>query len=295
MTRDDFSKDVISRLEQWVASRCSNPECGRATSGPATDRAKRINIGVAAHICAASPGGPRYDPNMTPEERSSHENGIWLCQNCAKMIDSDPERYPAELLYTWKQRAEAGALKEVTLWAGSPTIPTGQASALDLASQLLDQAKLVMQETSVEVARDLDAAREAWREGNNEYARDWIKEIRANEEQWSQLVPAVRADVLRFQAVVSLDGDPDLATAKELAYQAWKANPTSSQNALLEALIAYTESGPEMALVHLSGKEDNDTRNLKAAFLLDAGRQGEAEKWLAMDSPDLRATAPGNI
>ena len=32
---------------------------------------KIINIGVAAHICAAAPGGPRYDSAMTEEERKS--------------------------------------------------------------------------------------------------------------------------------------------------------------------------------------------------------------------------------
>ena len=42
-----------------------------------------------AHICAAAQGGPRYDASMTPEERKSFENGIWLCQSCSKLIDTD--------------------------------------------------------------------------------------------------------------------------------------------------------------------------------------------------------------
>ncbi len=37
------------------------------------------------------------------------ENGIWLCQTCAKLIDNDPTHYPAELLESWKSEAESAA------------------------------------------------------------------------------------------------------------------------------------------------------------------------------------------
>ena len=40
------------------------------TIGASQEKAdKPSRTGVAAHICAAAEGGPRYDPNMTPEER----------------------------------------------------------------------------------------------------------------------------------------------------------------------------------------------------------------------------------
>ena len=74
---------------------------------------KVTNIGVAAHICAAAKGGPRYDASMTPEERKSPENGIWLCQSCSKLIDTDTSRYPKALLQSWKQLAEQTAILEV--------------------------------------------------------------------------------------------------------------------------------------------------------------------------------------
>lgn len=50
---------------------------------------------------------------MTQEERSGPDNGIWLCQTCAKLVDSDPARYTEELLVTWKVKAEALALSEI--------------------------------------------------------------------------------------------------------------------------------------------------------------------------------------
>ena len=74
---------------------------------------KITNIGVAAHITAASIGGPRYDFNLTPEERSAISNAVWLCQSCAKLIDSDPIKFPVELLKKWKGDSERVAESEL--------------------------------------------------------------------------------------------------------------------------------------------------------------------------------------
>lgn len=62
--------------------------------------------GQAAHICAAAPGGKRYDVNMTPEERSSIDNCIWLCDYHARLIDTDAATYTVEKLRQWKADAE---------------------------------------------------------------------------------------------------------------------------------------------------------------------------------------------
>ena len=85
--RDDFSLATKELLAKRVAYRCSNPECRHVTSGPQVDPAKAVNIGVSAHITAASAGGPRFDPTITPDERQKPDNGIWLCQSCAKLVD----------------------------------------------------------------------------------------------------------------------------------------------------------------------------------------------------------------
>ena len=111
--RDDFDKQTKEALAKRVGLKCSNPNCRQPTSGPQTDENEALNIGVAAHITAASPGGARYDPNLSPEERSSIQNGIWLCQNCAKLIDNDEDRYTTSLLRSWKDISENETLKEV--------------------------------------------------------------------------------------------------------------------------------------------------------------------------------------
>jgi len=114
MARDDFFVSVKDALAKRVAFRCSNPKCDDATSGPHTEDARFLNLGVASHITAAASGGPRFDESLTPEERASIDNGIWLCQRCAKLVDNDPTRYSVSLLRTWKVAAEARALRALS-------------------------------------------------------------------------------------------------------------------------------------------------------------------------------------
>jgi hypothetical protein len=66
---DEFLDPVKKALAARVGHRCSNPECRAATSGPQDDPARPVNVGVAAHITAASPGGPRYDPYLRKASR----------------------------------------------------------------------------------------------------------------------------------------------------------------------------------------------------------------------------------
>lgn len=111
--RDDFSQKTLDILAKRVGHRCSNPSCRKLTTGPRSESTLAINIGVGAHITAASPGGPRYNPELSASERSSIENGIWLCQNCSKLVDNDRSRYTEELLHEWKTWSEEKTLQEI--------------------------------------------------------------------------------------------------------------------------------------------------------------------------------------
>ncbi|MDT8717057.1 hypothetical protein IAI10_10340 [Clostridium sp. 19966] len=104
--RDDFSPKVKDTLAKRVGYICSNPNCNQETIGPHSDPNKSLSTGIAAHITAAAPGGARYNPNLTSEQRKSIDNGIWLCEYCAGLIDVDEVMYPVSLLLEWKQAAE---------------------------------------------------------------------------------------------------------------------------------------------------------------------------------------------
>ena len=111
--RDDFSKQTISDIARGVGYRCSNPECGRPTVGANAQQDGVVTIGVAAHICAASPGGPRYDIAQTQEARRARDNGIWLCQNCGRLVDADAQKFTIEVLTNWKRMAQGRAFREL--------------------------------------------------------------------------------------------------------------------------------------------------------------------------------------
>jgi hypothetical protein len=106
---DDFSPEVKDLLAKRVGMQCSNPNCRQPTSGPQEDPKKVLNIGVASHITAAAKGGPRYDPRMSSQERKSEANGLWLCQNCGKLVDNDKERFTADTLRQWRRLSEEAA------------------------------------------------------------------------------------------------------------------------------------------------------------------------------------------
>lgn len=120
--RDHFSIAVRRALAARVAFQCSREDCGAVTAGPNSDPAKVLNIGVAAHITAASPKGPRYSSKLTREERRSITNAIWLCQDCAKLVDDDPMAFPVETLRRWKEAAELRSLFAI----GRPTKSYGR-------------------------------------------------------------------------------------------------------------------------------------------------------------------------
>ncbi|XP_064385969.1 uncharacterized protein LOC135334631 [Halichondria panicea] len=110
--RDNFSAAVVKILHKRVGGKCCR--CDATTFGPvANNPIKSINIGQAAHIAAAAPGGPRYDPTMTPEERAGVTNGMWMCSNCHDIIDRDVDEYPTAKLRAMRKKAEQRAKAEM--------------------------------------------------------------------------------------------------------------------------------------------------------------------------------------
>jgi hypothetical protein len=151
---DDFSVPVKRVLASRVGNLCSNPECRALTSGPQDNPEKAVNIGIGAHITAASRGGARYDPDLLPEERSGPSNGIWLCQNCAKLVDNDPARFTVDLLEEWKTNAEADARKRVGKTADKSSAPSIHLKPYErvriepIVPRAAEQADWIVQSTS---------------------------------------------------------------------------------------------------------------------------------------------------
>lgn len=97
-----FSKRTKGLLRQEVGDYCSAPFCGVQTSVYDTKTLSRRTIGDAAHICGARKGGPRYSDLPPGSARHGHENGVWLCAACHRVIDNNAELFPVEILRDWK-------------------------------------------------------------------------------------------------------------------------------------------------------------------------------------------------
>ncbi|GGI17031.1 hypothetical protein [Oxalicibacterium faecigallinarum] len=110
------TKRAVAARSGW---HCSFAECGRLTVGPSEEAPDAsANIGEAAHICAASPGGRRYDPKMTHEQRSDINNAMWLCVLHARLIDRDEATFSVENLHTMKEAHEASCARAISSGSG---------------------------------------------------------------------------------------------------------------------------------------------------------------------------------
>ena len=106
--RDEFNPKTRELLAKRASYICSNPNCRSLTlCASENDPEKYISAWRASHITAAARNGPRYDPSLTPEERASVDNGIFLCSFCADMIDKNKGLdFPVSLLKEWKREHE---------------------------------------------------------------------------------------------------------------------------------------------------------------------------------------------
>ena len=130
--RDNFTQSVIQILYKRAGGRCCR--CAASTFGPVSNNPRKaVNIGQAAHIAAAAPLGPRYDPDMTPEDRTSATNGMWMCSNCHDIIDRDVEEFPIIRLRKMKREAERRAKNEMGV--GSKVVSTRTHTLVNLVTR----------------------------------------------------------------------------------------------------------------------------------------------------------------
>lgn len=153
--RHEFSVSVKDKLAKRVGYLCSNPACRQPTSGPQSGSSGFVNTGVASHVTAASPGGPRYDEMLSPNQRASPENGIWLCQTCSKLVDSDQRRYSVEKLREWKSDAETSAAMALEQRRSPATESEGVfLEAERLMPELINEMKVDVRSDTTELVRE---------------------------------------------------------------------------------------------------------------------------------------------
>ena len=112
MATRSYSSGDRTALIALSRGSCAWPGCGE----PIVRQVEREYVVSAqiAHICGLEPGSARYDPDMSDEDRNAIANLIFLCFPHHRTVDKHADKYPREVLRTWKAQGEGpgvGALR----------------------------------------------------------------------------------------------------------------------------------------------------------------------------------------
>ena len=105
VTARNIRRAHIRRLDTLSRNECAAPNCTRALIA----HDQETIISKICHIEAAKANGPRYNPNMTDDDRRHFNNLILLCDECHSIIDNkdNESMYPVSLLREWKKEHES--------------------------------------------------------------------------------------------------------------------------------------------------------------------------------------------
>ncbi|HEY3488281.1 MAG TPA: hypothetical protein VGL10_09455, partial [Gammaproteobacteria bacterium] len=112
-----YKTTCIKRLYMLSNNQCAAPDCEKSLLA----RDNETIISKICHIEAANNNGPRFNPNMTDDERRHHSNLILLCDECHSIIDNkeNEKKYPVTLLKEWKAAHES---KKIAILNAKPTL-----------------------------------------------------------------------------------------------------------------------------------------------------------------------------
>lgn len=96
----EYKRSTLRRLDTLSGNECAHPNCSKKLI--AEDGISIIS--KICHIAAASKEGPRFDVNMTDDDRRGFDNLILLCDEHHVIIDNKKNEYlyPSSLLKKWK-------------------------------------------------------------------------------------------------------------------------------------------------------------------------------------------------
>jgi len=112
MARQQISQTIQKKLLLLSGNECCFPNC----SEKLYNRKNTTLLAEFCHINAISPNGPRFDPALSQEQINSLDNLFVLCPNHHKEIDSNIDKYSAEVLMKMKKDHEAKFDKELSTY-----------------------------------------------------------------------------------------------------------------------------------------------------------------------------------
>ena len=286
------STSEIKRLFAGSGGRC-------AFSGCATNLlpASGAVLAEVAHINAASPGGPRFDPIQGPEERHGFDNLILLCPTHHALIDSDPIQYGSRALRDMKDVHEKQVLRR--LEANGGEVASLQSSA---ATQLARQVDPSVADIAIITALPLELASVL------EYFPTLQKvTIRPDSRTYFQGIVVADDGETRYRVVAAMlpgMGNVQAATATAELIQDW--NPRyiimcgiagglqRGKQQLGDVVVSTDVIYYELAKLHEHGHERRPVSYPADSLLLDRAKHMHLMSTWRARLPPLPATMPSS-
>lgn len=132
-----YSDTTKKALYAWSGNQCAYPQCTKTVVEPATEYSDVVVTSDICHIHAPNPGGPRWQSELSPKYLKSPDNLIVLCPYHHRIVDRQPEKYPADILKKWKKMQETKMQKQISQNQKNNSL--GLSSSLHLLTDLVDQ------------------------------------------------------------------------------------------------------------------------------------------------------------
>lgn len=199
------------------------------------------------------------------------EYEVWSAARIRNLLRGRPD-----LVSSYFSPAEVWVREICGVGASAP----GHVNIGEFGVDVVSAAKtLLLEQLSVrlssEVARQVEALREEWRQGRVDAVLAGVAALKADRAGWEVLQPEAKAQVLRLEAGLSLEHGDGRLRARVLAEEARRLTPRDDDRRIW-ALIARYEHGPEAALAVLGQPQNLDQRHLVAGLLIETGRYEEA-------------------
>ena len=232
---------------------------------------------AVAHECNDDPMNAAAKAMVLALEEKGIGFHLWDARLLSDLVARDPLLVDRYFGSHWVEAVSSSASLVST---AAPALPSAMNRAeiakhlLALASQMTkgdgDQFDRLMTER-------LELAVEALRAGRPGRLEAWIAEARADDDKWSMLSASTRARALRLLSMLLLQRGDGLGAAIVLDDA---ETIHSAPDASARALVIRSTAGPLDALTLIALPITTQERELKAAFLMEAGRAPEALAYL---------------
>ncbi len=232
---------------------------------------------AVAHECNDDPMNAAAKAMVLALEERGIEFHLWDARLLSDLVARDPILVDRYFGSHWVEAISSSANLTST---AAPALPSASNRA-ELARHMLALASQITKSDGDQLDRlmteRLELAVEALRAGRPGRLEAWIAETRADQDSWSNFSASIRARALRLSSMLLLQRGDGLGAATVLD-NAEAIHPAPDASA--RALLIRSTAGPQDALTLLATPSTAQERELKAAFLMEAGRAPEALAYL---------------